>query len=250
MSDITPKLAAALVAAQKQARAVPKDGNNTFHKYKYATAEAIIDEGRAALNEAGVAVLATSWSTTVVRFAQAVPDRDDRPVMVESDVPHVEVHYLVMHESGECMALVATTPAVEGKGRPIDKAACAALTTNLAYVLRGLLLLPRDDNAAAIDARDDRGHDPADRAPMAPARTVVAEAGPCDAQVEDAETFMAVIEDCVKRGALDELEAVPAKVKAAKLRPELYRQIVDLYNPAVAEIKARRRTAAEPPRAA
>jgi hypothetical protein len=241
------KLAAAIVAAQKEARAVGKDGKNQHHGYRYATAEAIIDEGRAALNASGLSLLATSWSTVVVRWAQIVPDNDDHPVAVDGDVPHVEVHYLLLHESGESMALLATTPAIEGKGRPIDKAACAALTTNLAYVLRGLLLLPRDDDAAAIDARDDRGHNPADRAPAAPARTVVAEAGPRDAQVEDAEAFMAVIEDCVKRGALDELEAVPAKVKAAKLRPELYRQIVDLYNPAVADVKRRR---AEPPRAA
>lgn len=224
METIPQKLAAALVAAQKEARAVGLDGNNAHHGYRYAKAESIIDEGRITLSANGLAVIATSWSMAL----QA------------NDVPCVSVDYLVLHDSGECMALSMSTPAIEGKGRPIDKAACAALTTNLAYVLRGLLLLPRDDDAAAIDQRDDRAYEPkraSAEQPEPPTR---------DAQVEETEAYMALIEECRRTQNLDELERLPAKVKASKLRPELYKQIVALYNPVAEELRRAAKPAATP----
>jgi len=46
-------------------------------------------------------------------------------------------------------------PAIVRKGTPHDKAVAAALTTSLSYWLRDVLLLPRMDNEASMDRRND-----------------------------------------------------------------------------------------------
>ncbi len=153
-------LCAALVAAQAAARAVAKDAQNTFHRYKYASAEAIIAEAREALSGAGLAFLTLGWHFVA---AQAGPDGFPGGV-----IGRVEVSYRLVHTSGEAFDMACSTPVIPEKGRPADKAEAAALTANLAYMLRGLLLLPRDDEQAAIDARDDRGYQPAAQRAEAP----------------------------------------------------------------------------------
>jgi hypothetical protein len=229
--NIPQKLATALVAAQKDARAVALDGDNKHHGYRYAKAESIIDEGRITLSANGLAVVQTSWSLT----------------LQGNDIPHVSVDYLVLHDSGECMALSMSTPAIEGKGRPIDKAACAALTTNLAYVIRGLLLLPRDDDAAAIDQRDDRTYEPRPRderpSATAPAEPPPAQP-PADPEAEEAKTFAALIRECGRTGDLAELERLPAKIKASNFRKDLYQRLVVVYNEVATELRSKKAEAA------
>jgi lysozyme len=44
--------------------------------------------------------------------------------------------------------------------RPLDKAVATAMTYNLGYFLRGLLLLPRVEEGTDVDQRDDRTHEP------------------------------------------------------------------------------------------
>ncbi|MFA6166999.1 MAG: ERF family protein [Gemmatimonadaceae bacterium] len=233
--NIPQKLATALVAAQKDARAVALDGDNKHHGYRYAKAESIIDEGRITLSANGLAVVQTSWSLT----------------LQGNDIPHVSVDYLVLHDSGECMALSMSTPAIEGKGRPIDKAACAALTTNLAYVIRGLLLLPRDDDAAAIDQRDDRTYEPTPHADYVrgqldklQAPTDQPPAKPADPEAEEAKTFAALIRECGRTGDLAELERLPAKIKASNFRKDLYQQLVVVYNEVATELRSKKAEAA------
>lgn len=231
------KIAAALVAAQRAGRAVALDGQNKHQQYKYATAEAIIEEGRAALNSVGLAVMATAWSTAE-----------------QSGFPHVVVEYLVVHDSGESVACRCSTPIEVGKGRPPDKASLAALTGNLAYFLRALLLLPRDDNAAAIDQRDDRGYDPhaaADAraaaaaptpatpapAPSAAPPATPPPAAPVDVQEAEARTWEALMDEFDAEGRLDELERMPKKIQAYGFRKELYARLVAKYNPIVARLR-------------
>lgn len=132
------KLQDALIRAQKTAKEVAKSSENSYHRYAYASAESIIAEARDALGQHGLAVTA-SW--TVV---------DGR----------VNVQYILMHEDGARESFFATTPIVPEKGRPVDKAEATALTYNMGYFLRGLLLLPRVEKGAEVDARDDRNHDP------------------------------------------------------------------------------------------
>ena len=50
-------------------------------------------------------------------------------------------------------------PIIEDKGRPLDKALAGALTTSLAYYLRDLLLIPKQDENQ-VDKRDDTRHIP------------------------------------------------------------------------------------------
>lgn len=216
------KLAAALVAAQSKARAVGLDGKNQHQGYRYATAEAIIDECRAALASAGLALLASGWGLR----------------LEANDVPCIVVDYLLVHESGESMAMTTCMPAIEGKGRPIDKAACAALTTGLAYTLRALLLLPRDDDAAAIDARDDRGYEPTPPPPQAAPTDD-------DPQAQEAKDFEALILEFGRTGNLAELEGLPAKIMAANFPKPIYQRLVEVFNPIATKLRAERKAANE-----
>jgi len=142
-------LAAALVKAQLAAEAVGKDKANAFHKYKYASAEAMLAEGREALASAGLALMQLGWS-------------------VSDSLGKLHVKYMLLHDSGEHLTWTTETSIIPDKGRPQDKAEAAALTYSIAYTIRGLLLLPRVDDQASVDARDDRHHEPR----RAPARSV------------------------------------------------------------------------------
>jgi hypothetical protein len=156
-TTLPAKLAAALVVAQKTAKAVYLDSKNEFHRYRYASAENIILSARAALNAAGLFLM-----TTLITIAH----RELPRVVVKKDVEThkkdeviVRVVYMLGHESGESISLDREWPAFEEPGRPIDKAVAASITNGLAYTLRDLLLLPRDDDAANdMNARDDRDH--------------------------------------------------------------------------------------------
>lgn len=139
---IPKSIAIALVRAQKAAHTVGKDGKNTFHGYKYASAESIITEARAALGEAGLACACVGWD-----WVRGADDDTDRVI----------VRYILASESeGETWECApCSTPVLPEKGRPEDKAEATALTYNLGYFLRGLLLLPRVEEGAEVDTRDD-----------------------------------------------------------------------------------------------
>lgn len=152
MHTISPEMAAAIVDAQQRARAVGKDAKNTFHGYKYASAEAMIEEARGALSDAGLALMQVGWTLEGERCESAVETKSGRGVIVG----RVAVVYRLLHKSGAFVEWVASTPVLPERGRPEDKAEMAALTANLGYVLRGLLLLPREDAESSINQRDDR----------------------------------------------------------------------------------------------
>lgn len=157
------KIYAALVAAQKSITGVVHDAENKFAHYKYTSSETIIAAGRKALNEHGLALV-------------QVPKMQER----DDDERRLDVDYLLIHDaSGETMVFETDTAAVEGKGRPVDKAESGALTLSLAYFYRGLLSINRPAEAGEeiggehVDQRDDRQHIPAKeqkpRAPRKPA---------------------------------------------------------------------------------
>lgn len=166
MSD-TPNLCAALVKAVAAAKAVGKEGYNDHHKYAYATAESMIDEGRAALASCGLTLLVTD-----VAMDDAVSTRwvDKRGEVHEQTYQTIACTYVLVHDSGETLTFGRTWPIVEQAGRPFDRAQGGAQTTALAYTIRDVLMLPRDDDRAAMDRRDDTaGEEPAskERAPAA-----------------------------------------------------------------------------------
>lgn len=143
-------LAAAIVRAQREAKAVKKDSHNHWHKYQYASGEDVIAGAREALAGAGLAFV-------VVRY------------QIEHLEPHdvLSATYALIHESGERMEVASSTPIIPEKGRPADKALAAAKTYDLAYAMRGVLALPRVDGED-VDQRDDRGHVPQRRQQRAP----------------------------------------------------------------------------------
>ena len=153
-----PKLFGRLVRAQREARGVEKTSQNAHHRYKYASAEAVIEEARAALTAAGLAVFAWGW-----RLEPGAIVGEQR------DFDRVVVTYILADEEGHTHTLdPCSTPVIPEKGRPPDKAEATALTYNLGYMLRGLLLLPRVEEGADVDQRDDRNHEPRQREAPAP----------------------------------------------------------------------------------
>lgn len=137
----------ALVSAQSEMVAVSKDSTNSFHKYKYASADDVIAAARVALNREGLALI-RSWK---VVFNEA-------GIWVDSQ-------FSLVHDgsAGVFNAGTVPFPVIEDKGRPLDKALAGALTTSLAYFLRDLLLIPKDDEH--MDKRDDTKHLPNDSKP-------------------------------------------------------------------------------------
>lgn len=149
----TKHLFSALVKAQQIAKAVEKESRNKFHNYDYASSEDMISEGRHALSEAGLAFFPIDYE--IVYGNGSVEDA-------------LRAIYLVAHgESGESIEVKSSTPIVPEKGKPADKAASTAKTYDLAYEIRGLLLLPRVERGSAPvhvagepDSRDDSNHTP------------------------------------------------------------------------------------------
>jgi ERF superfamily len=152
MSDIA-KLAVALVKAQSAIKAVAKDSRNAHANYQYASAEDVIDEARKCLNDAGIAVLAMQTVVAPARVASSLTGYETK------DGTKVTVQYLVLHESGESFTATSETAVVPEKGRPQDKAEATALTYNLSYFMRGLLLIPRGTDADSPDQRNDNPKD-------------------------------------------------------------------------------------------
>ena len=132
----------ALRAAQDALDNVAKDAHNSFHGYKYTSAEAMIEACRAALLNEGL-----------------VLSEDGAEILTFADTIHaVRVTFTIRHaQSGEGRQWNRDFLVVTEKGRPLDKAFASALTTGLNYALRGLLLVPR------VDAAEDMDHDSRDR---------------------------------------------------------------------------------------
>jgi hypothetical protein len=192
----------ALVAAQRAASAVTKDAKNQHHGYKYASAEAVIEESRHALSEAGVGLTLLGW---------------ERHPILAGDHPHprIEVRYRLFHESGVAIDLSASSYVIPGQGRPPDKAEAGALTTNLAYVLRTLLLLPREEEGTSPDTRDDREYSPNRQSRPAPR----AEQAPTQRPNEASEV---VDGDAALAGELvNKLDQCRSQFDLDRIRPEL-----------------------------
>lgn len=144
-----PKLAEALVKAIKACQAVHCDGEVEFGKtkYSYATSEAILTVARKALAEAGLALVPLEQS--VNGHEREGPDRFE-----------LMRRFLLLHSSGEALAITGAWPIIPQQGRALDKATAAADTLSLRYLLRDLLLIPAVDADEEVAARDDSGRRP------------------------------------------------------------------------------------------
>ena len=148
------EIAKALVVCQGLMRRVGQDGDNQFHRYKYTSAENILESVREPMRQAGLALLQV-------------------PVGIERSsyegTPHrLVMQYFVTHESGAVWTMPLTsTPILPEKGRPEDKAEATAMTYSLGYMLRGLLKIARWGADDDVDQRDDRARGAGPQQPQA-----------------------------------------------------------------------------------
>ncbi len=150
----------ALLKAQAAITPAEKNATNAFHRYDYVSADAMVDHCRRVLCDCGLTVSQLG----VERLGD--PNAEARPT------EWMRVGYVAYHaESGTSFAWAHDFPAVSEKGRPSDKAVCGALTVNLSYAIRGLLLVPRSDENEP-DKRDDRHYDPKAKPTVAKSATV------------------------------------------------------------------------------
>jgi len=146
------KVFAALIEAQKAIQSVEKGSENKFHRYRYASAEALMAEGREALLSSGLALVMTGWRLEPSDSREIV-GKDGENFTV---YPHtVTAEFALVHAAG-AVYFAASYPTVPERGRPEDKACATALTYLEGYVIRGLLCLPRVDASEEVDQRDDR----------------------------------------------------------------------------------------------
>ena len=135
--EVPNTLAGALLVAQSSIDGVGKDARNSFHKYAYTSAEGMISACREALHGAGLTLQRSGWS-------------------LSQDGMTVSSMFILRHaSSGQQESYEVPWLVVVEKGKPIDKALAGALTTSLGYLLRDLLLLPREDEDGSMDRRND-----------------------------------------------------------------------------------------------
>lgn len=137
----TKNLAAALAEAQARAHGVEKDARNEFHKYRYASAEALISEAKEALRGTGLSLVPAS---TTIAPGVGVSDPTVPAILTRT--------FVLLHASGESRDLSFSWPIVPDRGRPFDKAVASAATASLGYLLRDLLLMPRVAEGDDMDA--------------------------------------------------------------------------------------------------
>jgi hypothetical protein len=160
-------LQGALSRAIADSSAVGKGGNNRHHNYRYATAEQIFEEGRAALARHGLSV-----TSHAPRLARA---HDGSLVVIKAEIERTRngkrvvepyqsllglFRHAVRHEAGGVLDLEETEwPVCPDAGRPIDKALAGTRTTVLSYTIRDLLMIPRVDHENDDDPHGDTDSD-------------------------------------------------------------------------------------------
>jgi hypothetical protein len=186
-SDSIANLAAALVTAQGELKAVHKDRENSHFRNKYATLDAIIDAVRPALAKHGLAVV--SGAT--------------RPLCSDAGtLLGFEVSSTLLHSSGEWLESAAIMPLAKHD----PQGAGSAMTYGRRYSLSALLSLATDDDDDGESAMPPRQATPA--RPAAPAPRPAAPRAPSPGPQRLGETMQAAVE------ALD-LEHMPNCPKCA-----------------------------------
>lgn len=153
--SMPPEIATALVEAQRAVNKIAKGktadvrskGGGGF-SYDFVGHGELIDEGRSAGHEAGLALSIPTWRLVEERHT-------------------VALCCWLVHTSGASWRVTPDPemPVCEGPGRPIDKATAAALTYCQRYIWNQLLQIPRVDKGAEVNQRDDADHVPEKRAP-------------------------------------------------------------------------------------
>lgn len=158
-------IATALVQAQAAIRRVGHDAQNQHHRYKYTSAEALIESAREPMAKAGLALIEAGFALRTLEGSA-----------------EIDVTYIVAHASGESWTMPThTMPVLPEKGRPMDKAVATARTYSLGYALRGLLKIPRTDTDDDVDQRQEDDHRQPPAYDPAEALTMIEDLATCNA---------------------------------------------------------------------
>lgn len=149
--DPAAALAAALVQAQAAAKAVAHDAANSYHGYRYTSAEAIIAKAKEHLAAAGLALVPTE---------QTIVPEGGQFLLVK--------RFALLHAGGAERPVTVTFPIHPDRGRPIDKATAGSATVALSYALRDILLISRPGAEDDIAARNDAAYAPPPSPPVPP----------------------------------------------------------------------------------
>jgi len=143
MTEEKNSIAKALLRAQQEIVGVDKESRNQFQQYDYTSCEVMLRACRAVLHKNGLMVR-----------------RGDCDLHQTGNDYHAHMKFILMHpESGEVFDDLVVWPVIQAKGKPLDKAFAATLSTSLNYWLRDLLQIPRGLDEE-VDQRDDSRYDP------------------------------------------------------------------------------------------
>jgi hypothetical protein len=145
--EVRPALAKAIVAAQRQAQTLRRDGKGQHGAY--TSSDEIAGVAREVLTANGLA-----WVRLGVELHE--PALHSCELGNQAYVGDLVERWALVHESGGVLwASGSRMPVIASKGRPHDKAVGASLTYDAGAVLRGLLCLDREDKSTAVDQRHD-----------------------------------------------------------------------------------------------
>lgn len=134
--EITSALFTAVAQTQAALHGVEKASRNTYHKYKYASAEDMMQAATDAMGPNGLALICTGHGI-----------EDGK----------VSASYILTHSAGGVLELGPySITAHPDKARPMDKAISTALTYLQAYTLRGVFNIPRVEEGSERDVTDDK----------------------------------------------------------------------------------------------
>lgn len=205
---VAPKgLAEKLTEVGREVAYVQKDGENTFHKYAYASAEAVLRKANEALFSRGVAVIS-----------------DSKLAFLSEDTSKAVVHTTLTFIDSVTGERFSTNGIGQGSDKG-DKAVMKANTAALKYVLSAAFLISWGDDPEA-DASTDRAAAQAapDKRPSS-RRT---------AKPKGADEIVAAI---IEAGSVEALEKLRPSILSLKDTPE-YAGTVEAFKMRKGELSA------------
>jgi hypothetical protein len=141
---IDPKLAQCIHKAQAEVRAALKTSTNTFHNYRYASADEVVTVARDALEAAGLAWLVIEERIELLPAGSA-DWAGGAVALLHATYAMVCADNGAAHRFPTTFPIVPTPGKSSGWSRELDKSTAAARTEANGYALRDALLIPRED---------------------------------------------------------------------------------------------------------
>jgi hypothetical protein len=122
-------LAAALAIARDRCLPAEKDAYHSYHNYWYASSDSVLKSGNAALQGSGVSL---------------IPINHVLKIVGTGNTAHYELerNWLLVHSSGESLALKTPWPVLPERGKPLNVSIKIAMKESMAMLVQGLLQIP------------------------------------------------------------------------------------------------------------